>query len=62
MRGARVERDDVKHGTLAGYRWHKNEGEDPCRPCRLAWNKYHVLYAADEAKRKKLRKKDVTGR
>lgn len=31
----------AEHGTLAGYRRHRRDGEQPCAPCRRA-NAEHV--------------------
>ena len=31
--------DDPRHGTTAGKPAHLRDGETPCDPCRLAWNK-----------------------
>lgn len=28
------------HGTITGYTWHKNNGEEPCEPCLLAKRDY----------------------
>lgn len=59
MKGRDVPPEEVLHGTLGGYRWHKNHGEKPCRPCRISWNKYHVLLTADKAKAAKIRRQEV---
>lgn len=60
-RGAIVPPEAVPHGSLAGYRWHKNHDEEPCRPCKLAWNKYQLQHKANPVTKRRLRKKDVTG-
>lgn len=28
----------VPHGSTSGFNWHRNQGEPPCDPCRLAKN------------------------
>lgn len=61
-RGVVVPSEAVPHGTLAGYRWHKNHNEAPCRPCKLSWNKYQREFRADPEQKRRLRKQEVTKR
>jgi hypothetical protein len=40
-----------EHGTTAGYRTHKRRGEKPCRPCKVAWNRYIAEYRSKKGRR-----------
>jgi hypothetical protein len=41
-----VSRDDVRHGTSAGYDVHHRRGESPCDACRLAKKEYDARWRA----------------
>lgn len=39
-------------GTVAAYRRHRKAGEQPCEPCREAWNELQrVQYQARKARK-----------
>jgi hypothetical protein len=41
----------AKCGTTSAYRQHWRKGEEPCAPCRLAWNAYMRGYRKTPAAR-----------
>lgn len=48
----RLELDEVPHGTLAGYDWHKRWGVlEVCEACAKAKRDYSRDYARDKRKR-----------
>ena len=44
-------KNKVQCGTISGFKAHTKKGEDPCGPCRKAWNKYHREYYRDRKQR-----------
>lgn len=60
--------EDVEHGTMTGYRWHKRNGDDPCTECKAAdaayvreWRRAHPVDTAkvnrhEAARRRALRR------
>src|SRR5690348_1370417 len=48
-RGGRV--CGAKRGTVAGWHRHKRQLEQPCDPCREAYNAYHRQRRADDKSR-----------
>lgn len=39
--------DDPRHGTPAGAKKHRRDGERPCESCREAWRAYMHAYRQD---------------
>lgn len=50
-----MRRDDLRHGTNAGWTAHMREGKRPCSACRVAHNEYMRGYRSDPKNRKRVR-------